>query len=384
MRHKHKLFFYTMFLVPLMVLSCVHIKVDKIKFNHNISGSNDDALNIRKNISNTVDVPEWTSGETNPVNSQAAYVGNRNVKVKATFRANRDGVYTIYTKGGPFRLKPTRVRIKNGVSDPLWVTFESTLLPKVVNVSDVKWRWKRKLWWIFGRQIDVSYHRFYIVLDEPNEPWQQSPYPDSQNPWTKALDFSCHWAAGGNTLDSIAEKIAEHVNAGPYSYDMNAGGTHYGLYNPRRYNLTAFLDRLNGGWGNGSIVNCSDCGMSTTIFSNLLGTQLWSSRMGSGFALNEIVPVGYTTFGCPNWGCSFSYHEVAWEGNAQSDDEVHDACLKVDGDLDPANSPHTPLLPVNMRFDDPTGMDYRERLVPPSSLANCQAQPNKKVQPPVY
>lgn len=381
---KHKSLAFTIMLVPLMVLSCVHIKVDKIAFNHDTSGWNDDALNIRKNNSDTVEVPEWKRGETNPVDSPAAYVGSRNVKVKATFKADRDGVYTLYTRGGPFRLKSTRVRIKNRVSDPLWITFESTQLPAGVNVSDVHWRWKRKLWWIFSRKVDVSHHRFYIVLEAPNEPWKQSPYPDSQNPWTEALDFSCVWAAGQSSIDSVAAKVAENVNIGPYAYDMSSGDTHYGLYHPRRYNLTAFLDRLNGGWGNGSIVNCSDCGMSTTVFTNLLGTQLWSSRMGYSFALNPIVPVGYTSFGCPDWGCSFGYHEVAWEDDAQSDEEVHDACLKVDGDSDSVNPPHTPILPVNMRFDDPNELDYRERLVPPSSLPNCQARPDKKVRPPVY
>lgn len=381
---KNKLVVYMICLFALSLISCIEVEVVAIKFNHNTAGWADDALNIRQNYQATVDIPEWIKGETNPKDSPAAFVGGRRAKVKVKFKANRDGVYTIYATGGPFKLKPTSVRIRGGVSDPTWITFETTNIPSVVNAANVRWSWKRKLWWIFSRKMGKSDHRFYIILDVPKEPWKQTPYPDSQNPWTEALDFSCAWATGQSSVDIVAAKITENVNIGPYAYDMNAGGTHYGLYNPRRYNLTAFLDRLNGGWGNGSIVNCSDCGMTTTVFSNLLGVQLWSSRMGYNFELNEIVPVGYATFGCPNWGCSFSYHEVAWEGSAQVDEEVHDACLKVDRDSDPVNPPHIPLLPVNMRFDDPSGLDYRERLVPPSSLVNCQARPDTKVRPTVY
>jgi hypothetical protein len=124
--------------------------------------------------------------------------------------------------------------------------------------------------------------------------------------------------------------------------------------------------------------------MSVTTFSNLLGSQLWSSRMGWGFSLNKIVAVGYSAFACPNWGCGFSYHEVAWMGNALASDQVFDACLEVDGDADPVNAPHTALLPKNIDFDNTANTDYRERLVPPASISNCQARPSEKVRPPVY
>jgi hypothetical protein len=376
---KHKFRIYVSFLLSSLLLSCAKLEVVEIKFNHNTASWSDDALNIRRNYANTVSIPEWSSGETNPKDSPAAYVGGRSVKVMARFKGNYDGVYEIYTTAGPFQLKATSVQILNGVSNPLWVTFESSNIPAVVRVADVTWSWKRKLWWLFSQQMDKSYHRFYIVLDEPKAPWQQSPFPSNQNPWSEALDYACAWADGEGTFDGIAGKITEHVNNGPYSYDQSLGATHYGYYN-----LTAFLDRLNGGWGNGSVVNCSDCGMSVTTFSNLLGCQLWSSRMGWGFDLNTIIAVGYSTFACPNWGCGFNYHEVAWTGNALASDPVFDACLKVDGDADPVNAPHAALLPQNMIFDNPAGMDYHERLVPPASLANCQAQPMTKQRPPVF
>jgi len=298
--------------------------------------------------------------------------------------AKRDGDYECRTTGGPFQLTKTKVHIQNGVSNPTWIPFDSTRLPSAVSVSDVTWSWRRKLWWIFSSKFDSSAHRFYVLKDEPKEPWKQSPYPDGQNPWTEALDHACSWAGGETTTDGIAARITEHVNTGPYAYDQNGGATHYGTYLPRRYNLSAYLDRLNGGWGNGSVVNCTDCGMSVTTFANLLGCELWSSRMGWYFSLNPIVAVGSPGFACPSWGCSFSYHEVAWAGSAQSNEAVYDGCLKVDGDVDPVNAPHTALLPINLTFDNPAALDYHERLVPPGSLPNCQAKPAEKVRPPVY
>ena len=370
--------------LSLACASCARLRVAEVKFNHDTTSSANDALNIRKNFGTAITVPEWTNGQTDPTNSPAAFVGGRTVIVMAKLTAKRDGNYTCYTKGGPFQLKKTQVHIQNGVSNPTWVPFDSTYIPPSVKVSNVKWKWKKKLCWILNCPFARSYHRFYILTELPKEPWTQTPFPDNQNPWTEALDYACAWADGQTAKIGIQTKVTEQINNGPYAYDQNAGATHYGTFSPRQYDLTAFLDRLKGGLGNGSVVNCTDCGMSVTAFANILGCELWSSRMGWGFDLNPIVAVGYSSFACPNWGCSFSYHEVAWTGNALANEPIYDACLKVDGDADPVNPPHAALLPINILFDDPSGLDYHERLVPPSSLSSCQAQPSTKVRPPVY
>jgi hypothetical protein len=369
-------------------VSCVQLKVTAVKFNHDSANWNADALNIRKNFGASVAVPEWVLGETDPKDSPAAYVGGRNVTVMAKFTANRDGVYRCYTKGGPFRLTKTQVHIQGGVSNPTWVAFGSTHIGPAVKVTDARWVWKRKLWWFCARGFSKTRHRFYVVNEVPKDPWKQTPFPDSQNPWTEALDYSCDWASGQTTQIGVMTKVTEKLNGGPYAYDQISGASFYSTWSPRKYNLTAFLDRLNGGIGNGSVLNCTDCGMSLTTFANVLGSELWSSRMFpsgfGGFDLNQIVAVGYSSFACPGFGCGFSYHEVGWTGNALASDRVYDPCLKVDGDADPVNAPRTALLPVNMIFDDPAGLDYHERLVPPVSQPNCQAQPSTKIRAPVF
>jgi hypothetical protein len=377
-------------LIPVVMLcaSCAGLRVEQISFNHDSSSWTGDGLNIRRNFASAVSVPEWVSGETAPVDSPAAFVGDRAVTVKARFKARYDGTYKCYTTGGPFQLKPATVTIQGGVSNPSWVTFESTRIPQDVKRTDTQWQWRRKLWVIFSQAMNKSFHRFYVVKDVPKAPWTQAPFPDTQNPWTEALDVACNWASGETTADGITTKLTQSVNNGPYAYDQSSGASFYSTYSPRRYNMTAFLDRINGGWGNGGVLNCTDCGMSVTTFGNLLGTELWSSRMHSGglgsFTLNQIVAVGSSSFACPGWGCSFSYHEVAWTGNALASDRMYDACLKVDGDSDPVNAPRTALLPINMVFDDPGGLDYHERLVPPSSIGKCLAQPTTKIRAPVF
>ena len=152
--------------------SCVQLQVEDITFNFDTSNNSQDALNIRQNYSTEVTIPEWQRGETNFEDSPAAYVGGKSVIVLVRFTANRDGNYTVYTKNGLFQLKKTLVKINNGVSGT--VKMESTIIPGVVSLDDVEWQWKRKFWWIFSREFDKTNHRFYTVLNEPNEPWQQT------------------------------------------------------------------------------------------------------------------------------------------------------------------------------------------------------------------
>jgi hypothetical protein len=63
-------------------------------------------------------------------------------------------------------------------------------------------------------------------------------------------------------------------------------------------------------------------------FSNIVGCELWESRMTAYFYLNEIISIGSSIWGKPFDG-RFSYHEVAWKGSAELNDNIFDACLKV-------------------------------------------------------
>jgi hypothetical protein len=168
------------------------------------------------------------------------------------------------------------------------------------------------------------------------------------------------------------------LGPGTVEYDCPGGGSSH--YSAGNFACTAFLDRVRGGFGNGRYVNCSDCGTIVSTFANALGCDLWSSRMGYQFGLNELLAIGSSTWmtAC-GWG-GFSYHEVAWSGGCSAGDDVWDACLRVDGDADPVHAPHTALLPTKLRFGNPGDMTYRDRLATPATRGACAPDPVTRVR----
>jgi hypothetical protein len=58
----------------------------------------------------------------------------------------------------------------------------------------------------------------------------------------------------------------------------------------------------------GIYVNCSDCATFVSTFANVLGCNLWQSRMGFGFDLNKLLGIGSNVWQtCCGW-VSFNYH----------------------------------------------------------------------------
>lgn len=405
-----------------------------IKFNHDTKSFTNDALNIRRNAIEPVVVPEWRRGMSKPEESLAAYAmretSNNVVTIQAQFRTVEFYNKTIEIRAlEPFgkvtlpwwlvllffwlllllglpipfnvlgRVATTQVKFgPSGVSDfvsfvlhfPLWNVPLWKL--KVAGIFLVKWHWQYRQLSGPWKNFDTSAHKIYTVLEVPKLPWKQSPYDpaNDQLPWTEVMDYSCIWAAGSKDTDTAAAKVTERVNAlGPsiIEYDCPGGGeTQYAWPN---FNCTEFLELLGGGLGLGKYVNCTDCATIVSTFANILGCDLWQSRMGYSFALNEILAIGSSVWQTPcygvmtkkggKWGGSFGYHEVAWSGTCNIDDKVFDACLKVDGDSDPTGGPpHTPLLPTNMSFGNTGDLLYRDRLASPAGRPNCNPQPTTK------
>ena len=366
--------------------SC-NLKLVAISFNHDTASLNGDAMNIRKNFTQVVSVPEWTPGITLAADSPAAYAiketqGNR-ITIKASFTAGSNNVTRaeVRARGGGVlgALDPQVVNFAGGVSVPAFVTFElkhHTIGVGGIKREDIKWIWEYRCcggaeW----EPLTITSHRIYIVLEEPKLPWKQQPYPDTQNPWTAALDQSCVWALGKTDRDGAASSVTSQVNANlGLAYDNASGAPAYEtLPNCDKFELTQFLAYIANGTGLGNIVNCMDCATITTTFSNLVGCDLHASKMGTFFALTPFRGIGSAVFACPGFGCGFSYHEVAWKGAHGNGDPLFDACLRVDGDTNPWAAPHSELLPVNIVFSTNPGAalplatpfnaaSYKERL----------------------
>ncbi|MFP5246723.1 MAG: hypothetical protein ACLGH0_08515 [Thermoanaerobaculia bacterium] len=366
------------------------LTVDEIQFNHDTASASVDALNLRLDQTSLVLPPEYRRGKTIcAADSRAAYA----------YKPTAAGVITIKAKlkltgvALPTTREVRAIRIDTPVPDPKplgnlaakkvsfdaagdsgWVTFNCTAgTGNYIRVQDIKWQWQNRKdavspWTSF----QVTAHRIYVVLIPPKLPWNQTPFDAAnlQLPWATALDYACNWAYGARTANDAAALITEHVYAlGPavITYDCPGGGsTHYAFPD---FDLTAFLERLQGGVGNGIYVNCTDCATITSSFANLVGADLWQSRMGSNFPLNVMLGIGSSVWQtCCGWS-GFSYHEVAWKGDCTNADPIWDACLQVDANIN-TGPPHLASLPKNQIFTD-----YRKLLVPLASQNTCNAQP---------
>ena len=325
-----------------------------------------------------VPTPEYVVGVRN---EPAAHVGGRLPHVKVVLRKLgpfNGGAYSIGATGnlgGIRRRTVTPVFSGSGLSDPIDFEFMWPLA-KAVAKPDVSLDWYARPATTPAAPAGIGYalHRLYVPLEYPVAPWGDA--------WVAAFDLACGWAAGATTLDGAAGLITERYNSsGRVSYDTVQGATMYG---GTTFSLSQMLERLTGGFGLGEKVNCTDSADTVTTLSNLLGCELWESRMESGFYMNPIIAIGYNTWAVPFWG-GFGYHEVAWKGGATANDRLFDGCLKVDGDADPTSDPRTPLLPINMLFGDCTTLDYRLRLCTPATngCAQCQPQTSTRKRRPI-
>ena len=390
---------HTLFCIFLRVLRRLHLisrnfyrrycscglKLVAISFNHDSASLSGDAMNIRKNFTQTVAIPEWTAGETLPTDSLAVYAiketQGRTITIKAKFTVSSNSVTKaqVRARGGGVlgQLDPQTITLANGVSVPEFVSFElrdHLIGADGINVEDITWEWEFRCcggskW----EPLATTRHRIYIVLEEPNLPWKQ-PASDTQNPWAEAMDYACVWAAGKQNRDDAASAITQAINATlGLVYDNAVGASHYTSGGLAFLELTQFLSYLKNGTGLGNIVNCTDCATITTTFSNLVGCDLHASKMGSFFDLTPFRGIGAAGFGCPGFGCGFSFHEVAWKGAHGNADPLFDACLRVDGDSNPWAAPYTEQFPVNIIFSTNPGaplplavpfnaQSYKERL----------------------
>jgi hypothetical protein len=258
-----------------------------------------------------------------------------------------------------------------------------------VGVTDFVWQWQARseaspAW----ADVAITEHRAYVVLAQPTAPWLEQPASplNTQVPWADALDVACLWADGATTQAAAASAIAGALNSlGPslfeYGCPIGALTMYASAFGVDQFDLTAFLERIDGGFGNGRYVNCTDCATMVSTLSNLLGCDLWQSRMGvldPPFATNPIQAIGTAPYQSPcGWGLGFTYHEVAWAGACGVDDHVFDACVRV-VDPSPGSIPigaPTTSVPVDIRFGEAGSGDYRDLLAAPSSAHVCVPRP---------
>lgn len=372
----------------------MHLRLKAIKFNHDSASANVDALNIRRNENQPVDVPEWSNVSADPADSPAVYARRETQGKTITIHANFSGdlveevfiraidphthhdlpvngnlssielqllqSVTPQSEGNVLgQVRSTAVRISRGETG-----FQSFVLDNIhigntgIGVDDIVWRWQFSVvepgHWI---DFAVTTHRIYTILSMPGPPWRTNCHgPSNFHPlWTDVLDHACAWAAGATNPDIAAEMITQRIHDLGPSTIRYTGSAFY--TNAATFHCNSFLERLAGQIGRGKRVNCDDCATIVSTFANAVGCNL--SQMC-------IRPVGQNFFGLkPHFRIgiprlknrSFFHHEVASEGKCGEEDEVFDACLRLD-------DPHGPgvfTVPTNLRFGSQNG--YRFRLI---------------------
>lgn len=327
-----------------------------------------------------VPTPEYEAGGRN---EPAAYLVNTTPRIKVVFRRLPGFVPGTYAVGATGSLGGIRRRYiaptfnSAGLTGPIEFDFLWPL-PGFVSKPDVTLDWYARFTAAPSAPAPIGFaiHRLYLLLARPTAPWTQEPA------WVAGLEIACGWASGAANKTSAATLITEHYNgSGRVSYDTTSGATLYGL---TTFQFSQMIERLNGGLGLGEKVNCTDSANTVSTLTNLIGCDLWQSRMGYSFAMNEVIAIGFNVWEVP-FGTGFYYHEVAWEGACDVMDRLFDGCLKVDGDADPTLPPRAPLLPTNMIFGDCGSLNYRLRLCPPQpgACGNCQPRPSTRLRRPI-
>ncbi len=388
------------------------IEIESIAFNHTVGSQSADAMNVRRNGSQALLTPEWQRGVSStaqdaPAVYSIADTTGHTITIHVTLRRLRRDMkkvevraldmnagggclYSILvglglgdwiqprTGGLLGSVDARRVPFgTNGQTGPLPFTLSNhRLQTSGVDTDIVLWRWQYREGHGAWTDIGVTQHEAFSVLASPTAPWVAQPLASADVLWTDLLRYACDWARGAQNANEAAAAVTRAVyalGAGTVTYDCPGGGS--SNYSWGAFDLSAFLDRLNGGVGNGVYVNCSDCATFVSTVANALGADLWQSRMGYGFALNPLLAIGSNVWqtAC-GWG-SFSYHEVAWKGACTATERIYDACLQVDNDSNPAAPPQSPLLPQDMRFGNAGDGDYRDKLSP---SGNCSPQPTTR------
>lgn len=347
------------------------ITLESISFNHDPNSATNDALTIRTNQSANVNVPEWTSGMTRPEQSPAAYIANRisanRLTIEATFRRaagdNADvGISAVGVNGVQSHvLGDVKAKTIHFVGDLVTASFElnSPATNPGVGRWDIGWVWS------LGNTNQTTNHRIYTILDSPQEPWGQ-PGSSFQLPWTEVLDHACEAAKGATTLDDAAAMLTTWAYAlGDSKLKYNeegSGSSCFTLEGMNTFLCTDFLGALRNGNGTRRGVNCTDCATILSCFANILGCRLSQSKIGFEFYTNLLRKIGL-----PNLGSQeFSFHEVAWKFPATGNPTVFDCCVQLDGDGIRNDDNFLPTLGINLPMGDPTGNDYRGRLIRPT------------------
>ncbi len=178
-------------------------------------------------------------------------------------------------------------------------------------------------------------HIVYTIFDEPvlldASLWGGSP----ALPWLQAISLCAEWCQGDLTVESATHHIRQAIIYDLGFYYSGRNYTHYdGSYTDWDRIHLEFADFLD--MSLGDRLYCHDVACAFSAFAGNFGINLPYVYLGIGFSTNPIRGIGHDSWTTFSW----TAHSV----NSLNDGEtVYDACLNLDGDDNPASSPHEDL-----------------------------------------
>jgi hypothetical protein len=346
---------------------------DAIKFNYE-DGNSSDAITIRKADGTAATGPEWIC---NSVNERFAYIKDQsNLKIQVRFDSNCENMnllinVNVVSGTGIGNISDFSIENYTRLN---WVTLPvNGSIPNTVDINNFIWKW-----YIYAIPSDVAYssamstvnsdHTFYTLVDVPQEPMTE--------PWTSVLDYACNLASGQSTVSGVAQKIVEGLyNQSGFKYDVELGLPRYTNWTDGSFDLTTMLSEFG---SNNIIVNCYDMGKAVNIFANALGCNS-DYTLSSPFGyLNCIKPIGRDWANNPFYASMESPYNVPIVGEDDAgrskfanhafcmiDNDIYDACLTVDIDINPDAAPHTESWATGWIWDD-----YKSRVIDDNPASN--------------
>ena len=271
--------------VDLAKFTNVKLRVTNIKFNHDVSSSDHDAINIRRCYADTtgeinVANGEWIESGGVVTNEPFCYTTNRAVTLKARFEASGFITSAVIratcagAAGSLSSLLPTNVAFLGGVSSPQYIEFAMT--SRTLGCIDrseggvLDWSADSVNCQPGCDMNDSGPHLVYTILGEPKPPWDNA-YPNQKNAWTNALEFTIvkAGAQGKNTDKDALAAITTYLHSGHgLRYDTESGSPRYWDFS--RFSATAYINVTNSASVT-NFVNCYDQAYGVVTFGNLLG-----------------------------------------------------------------------------------------------------------------
>ncbi|MFX0199468.1 MAG: hypothetical protein ACFFCW_25380 [Candidatus Hodarchaeota archaeon] len=298
------------------IVPTLWVCLESVSLNHNSISSASDALNIRKNYTQAVVIPEWQKAKKS---HPAAYIKNRNVTVKAVFSAaagvNSAQIRATVRYGSLGSVNQKTVSFSGGASGQ--VSFQvAAPTPNEVKYFYQSWKWYCENVNGSGSSevhLSDSRNKIYVVLASPLAPMAE--------PWIDGiLERACWWASGENNEVNAGAELTDNA----YAYTgktYNGYGSHaYGT----TFDLTTFLQE--------SWADCQDMSAYLHTLCRALGiSPAQMLRIDGGFHTKPILAIGNTTWSATSW----NFHRVGYYNN-----KVYDACLML--------NQSAPIVPKNM------------------------------------